>query len=84
MALNSSGKPVLKWEGVPDADYYVIFRTDNGGFSISDIGYVEAGSELTYTDTTAVAGVRYGYSVSCETYEGAYSAPSDQYYITAR
>ena len=84
MALNSSGKPVLKWEGVPDADYYVIFRTDNNGFSISDIGYVEAGSELTYTDTTAVAGVRYGYSVSCETYEGAYSAPSDQYYITAR
>ena len=84
MDLNSSGKPVLKWEGVPDADYYVIFRTDNNGFSIRDIGYVEAGSELTYTDTTAVAGVRYGYSVSCETYEGAYSAPSDQYYITAR
>lgn len=69
-----SGKILLAWDPVEEADYYTVYRGDSGVFSESEA--VGESSSTEYEDSTAVNGRDYSYWVVAGSTEGIPGIPS--------
>ena len=56
----ATGKPVVKWNAVADAQYYRIYRSTS---KTGTYTYLKSTSSTSYTDTSAAAGKNYYYRV---------------------
>ena len=56
----ATGKPVIKWSAVTDAQYYRIYRSSTAS---GEFEYLKSTSSLSYTDTSAKVGKNYYYKV---------------------
>lgn len=70
VTLNDSGKPRIRWEAVPGAVEYSVYRctTENGTYK-----YLKSTEKTAVTDTTAKAGQKYYYTVRALDKEDVYS-----------
>ena len=58
LSTNNSGRPVISWTRVTNADSYEVWRSDGVGYQL-----IRTTTALTYTDTTAHTGTTYYYMV---------------------
>ena len=58
LSTNNSGRPVISWTRVTNADSYEVWRSDGVGYQL-----IRTTTALTYTDTTARTGTTYYYMV---------------------
>jgi len=54
----------VQWDGVPDADLHVVYRTESSTPPADENDYLELSSSTSYTDSSAVPGRKYYYWVS--------------------
>ncbi len=60
-SLNAKGKPTLRWDAVPGAESYQIYRSATG--EAGSFGRVATVTDTSYTDTKAGAGEKWTYKV---------------------
>ncbi len=75
VATDGNPTVVITWDAVDGATRYTIYRSTVAGVTGSVIGIT---NELTWTDTLAVDGVVYWYSVSVSISDEGCSEPSTQ------
>jgi len=73
---NSATGPTLKWSKVAGAAGYIVYRK-TGTNSFSSITTIASGSVTSYTDTTAVSGTSYTYTVRAYKSPGTLLGGSD-------